>query len=245
MTRKLAGISVALGILGAAGAIGSLSPKETCIGGYSTTLVGRTTDQRHNALLSAQALNGAILLPGKTFSFNEHVGTFSRDAGFRKAPVSYNGTLIDSWGGGVCQTSTTFYNAALLAGLPIVERNRHRFWPSYVTPGRDAAVAFGQIDLKISNDLQTPVRVEAKVEGEALVVRLHSVSKHSSEVEILSNFRQVHEARSYRIGEGDTSHIRNKGKDGVEVETFRVINGQRSLLSVDNYPPMHRITEFR
>lgn len=245
MKGRLIGITVTACLVGAAAAIGSLSPKEACIGGYSTSLAGRSTDQRHNAVLSAEALNGAVLLPGKTFSFNERVGTFSRDAGFRKAPVSYNGTLIDSWGGGVCQTSTTFYNAALLAGLPIVERNRHRFWPSYITPGRDAAVAFGQIDLKVSNDLLSPVRVEAKVDGEALVVRLHSVSRHSGEVEILSNFRQINEARSYRIGDGQRSRIRNKGKDGVEVETYRVMNGQRSLLSVDSYPPMHRITEFR
>lgn len=245
MKGRLIGGTLALGILGATAALGSLSPQESCVGGYTTSLVGRTTDQRHNAALSARALDGARILPGEVFSFNERVGTFSRDAGYRKAPVSYNGTLIDSWGGGVCQTSTTFYNAVLLAGLPIVERNRHRFWPGYVAPGRDAAVAFGRIDLKITNDFGSPVRVESKVEGDSLVVRLYSKSRRSGVVEIQSDFRHVNGARSYRIGEGARAHIRNKGKDGVEVATWRVMNGERSLLSVDHYPPMHRVTEFR
>src|SRR5690349_13198224 len=111
------------------------------IAGYATSLQGRTHGQRHNAELAAAALDGKTIAPGAVFSFNQTVKSWSLDEGYVKAPVSFDGELVRAYGGGVCQTSTTLYNAALLAGLPILERHPHVFRPQYITPGRDAAVA--------------------------------------------------------------------------------------------------------
>lgn len=225
--------------------LASATPGERTIAQFSTTLDGRSRDQRHNAFLSAKSLDGAIIQPNEVFSFNSRIGTFSRDAGYRRAPVSYNGTLIESWGGGVCQTSTTLYNVFLLAGMPIIERHRHRFWPSYVVPGRDAAVAFGQYDLKARNNFGGPIRVHAKVEGDRLVVSLTGdvEARPLARIETVSLSKT--EARSFRIGKGTPYRTRNAGKDGYDVATYRHHKDGRELVSEDHYPPMHKIIELR
>src|SRR5438132_13609304 len=106
------GSVLALGI-GLAGKL-AVAPNPTVeLAAFATSLNGRTASQRHNAMLSANDLNGSIVPPGEVFSFNKAVKTWSADEGYVKAPVSYDGELVRAYGGGVCQTSTTLYNAAL------------------------------------------------------------------------------------------------------------------------------------
>jgi len=212
---------------------------------YSTTLQGRSGNQRHNALLSASKLNGAVIPPGGTLSFNSRVGTWSRDAGYRRAPVSYNGTLIDAWGGGVCQVSTTLYNAALLAGLKIVERHPHRFAPSYCPPGRDAAVAFSGVDLRVKNVYDVPITVRAGFEGDRLVVALVT-SADLPTCRIQTDVRAFAPPREQRLDRGGPkARVRNAGKPGWQVATYRVRDGRREWIATDSYPTMDRIVEFR
>lgn len=210
---------------------------------YATSLVGRTANQRHNALLAASKLNGATVAPGAEFSFNQRVGSWSRDAGYRRAPVSYNGTLIDAWGGGVCQTSTTLYNAALAAGMMILERHPHRFAPSYCPPGRDAAVAFSGVDLRFRNPHSVPLKIEARFEGDRLTVALRAPGE-------LPIWRVETSVRSFtppreRLGElsGAKRRGRTTGKAGWEVTTSRVSHGKREWVSADAYPAMDRVVE--
>ncbi len=219
-------------------------PGETTLASYSTPLEGRTAAQRHNADLAMRKLDGAVIGPGEEFSFNTRVGTFSRDQGYRRAPVSYNGQLIDSWGGGVCQASTTLYNAALYGGMEILERHRHRFQPSYVPPGRDAAVAFHNIDLRFRNPHPFPVRLACRVEPQGLRVSLIAPRALEHRPEVVESVRQVTDPNVFRVGgEGRFSRVRNSGKQGYEVQVYRIWNGRRELISEDSYPVMHRIVE--
>lgn len=221
-------------------------PGETCIGGYTTSLAGRTRAQRHNSLLALTKLAGAVIKPGETFSFNACVGTFSRDEGYRRAPVSYNGQLIDSWGGGVCQTSTTLYNAALLSGMKIVERNRHRFAPSYIPPGRDAAVAFNAIDLKFRNPHPYSVRILGTVEGDRLTVGIYGPQKLKERPRIVETVREPLDPAIYTIGEvSPRARVRNSGKEGFQVSVYRLVGNTRELISSDSYPSMARVVEYR
>lgn len=221
-------------------------PAEVCIAGYTTSLAGRTKAQRHNSDLALERLNGAVIGPGATFSFNRRVGSFSRDEGYRRAPVSYNGQLIDSWGGGVCQTSTTLYNAALLGGMKIVERSRHRFAPSYVPPGRDAAVAFSAIDLKFRNPFPYPVRILGKVEGNRLTIGLYGPKPLGERPRIVEIVREPQAPTTYEIGkEGPRARVRNTGKAGFQVAVYRLVGNSRELISSDSYPSMGRVIEYR
>jgi vancomycin resistance protein YoaR len=229
----------------AVAAVAMLAPGDRCIGRYTTMLTGRNHSQRHNALLAIRHLAGAVVGPGEVFSFNARVGTCSRDAGYRKAPVSYNGQLIDSWGGGVCQVSTTLYNAALLSGMEIVERNRHRFAPGYVAPGRDAAVAFSTIDLRFRNPYSVPVRIEADIQGERLTAAIYGEVRFKSRPQIVQDVRQIQEPMTFELRSGRTGRVRNTGKFGCEVVTYRVWGDRRELISTDDYPAMNRIVEHR
>ena len=231
--------------------IGSLAfviatPHEVTIARYATSLDGRNRSQRHNADLALSRLNGTVIKPGETFSFNARVGTFSRDQGYRKAPVSYNGQLVDSWGGGVCQTSTTLYNTALLAGMTIVERNRHRFAPSYVPPGRDAAVAFNTIDLKFRNPYDFPVRIQAVDQKDRVEIQMLGPHALKIQPQVISEMAQIHDPAVFLIGENDEyGRMRNSGKRGYEVNVFRIMGDRKELITSDNYPAMNRIVQTR
>ena len=242
MIRFGLALLIAGGLVGAVLKSNSASPSPIK---FATTLQGRSDNQRHNAFLTCSKLNGAVIKPGDAFSFNQRVGSWSRDAGYRRAPVSYNGTLIDAWGGGVCQTSTTLYNAALIAGLEVLERHPHRFAPSYCPPGRDAAVAFSGVDLRLRNPYDFPITVSAKFEGEHLVVGF-SASKALPKSTVVTDVRQFSAPMEQRLNHGGSDvRIRNEGKPGWEVVTYRVTKGQREWVSGDSYPTMDRIVEFR
>ena len=233
-------------VFGLAAATYRSLPEESTLAGYVTPLAGRTRSQRHNAYLAAQKLYGAAIAPGGLFSFNQRVGTFSRDQGYKKAPVSYNGQLIDDWGGGVCQVSTTLYNAALLADMEIVERHRHRFCPSYVPPGRDAAVAFSNIDLRFRNPLPFQVRIHARLEGDLLHIELvgdGTLKEHPQVVQVVS---QVEPPETFTIGRpGPAAKVRNTGKPGFDVFVYRSHRRGRELVSHDLYPAMNRVVQYR
>ncbi len=219
---------------------------EVTLTSFATSLVDRTPAQRHNALLAIRKINGAVIQPGETFSFNRTVGTASRDAGYLRAPVSYNGLLVESWGGGVCQVSTTLYNAALTGGLEIVERSRHRFAPGYVSPGRDAAVAFDTIDLKFRNTYSAPIRIRATINGNTLMVSMIGAVKVGALPEVVSEVASREAPRTYQIGlQGGQGRLRNSGKPGYEVRVVRVWKDRREQISDDIYPVMHRIVERR
>jgi len=241
-----------LAVVAAAMAIGMGSlafsnlPRDQTIASFGTPLAGRSHSQRHNSLLALSRLKGVVIRAGGEFSFNRRVGTFSQDQGYRRAPVSYNGQLISDWGGGVCQTSTTLYNAALLAGMKILERHRHRFAPGYIQPGRDAAVAYTNIDLRFKNPYSFPVRIEGSVEGDVLVVSLIGRQALLSKPQVVSQIRQTQDYQTFRIGKRTgESKVRNSGKEGCEVAVYRVTGEQRELVSLDTYPAMNRVVQYR
>ena len=228
--------------------IALLPPPQTEIVAYATTLTGRTRAQRHNAELSAQSLDGAVVPPGATFSFCHRVKSWSFDQGYVKAPVSYDGELVPAFGGGVCQTSTTLYNAALLAGLPIVERHHHVFAPHYVPPGRDAAVAYPSIDLRFRNPYPYPLQIRATAEGSRLEVSFWGKGATRPQVSLASQVLSItYPSRTVRaLDRGDGAYHRNAGSIGYRLLTYRLFtsNGKivrRERLSDDSYPAMNQV----
>jgi vancomycin resistance protein YoaR len=240
--------ALAISVLATGGFIGVMvasQPSQVRMSSFATPLEGRVRSQQLNARLSIGKINGAQILPGAEFSFNRVVGTWSRDAGYKKAPVSFNGQLVWTYGGGVCQTSSTLYNAALLAGLPIVERHRHRFAPGYVAPGRDAAVAYNNIDLRFSNPYEWPIWIRARVEDGRLICEIYGAKKPEDTVSIMQENIDSRAPRLVsRYSRLSSGRVLNPGKLGWSVSTYRVwANGSRELLSIDSYPPMNKIVD--
>ena len=228
-----------LGVIGATAAW-MAPPADRPIALAETSLAGRTRAQRLNAERCAASLNGAVIRAGEVWSFNQRVGSWTRDQGYRRAPVSYNGQLIDSWGGGVCQTSTTLYHAALMAGMDIIERHPHQFAASYAPPGRDAAVAYPDIDLRLRNPWNFPVRVDARAVGGRLRVQLRADHPVPLRPRVETQVLATKPPATYAVDPGTVRH-RNGGKPGYEVLTWRVWPDGRELVSHDQYPTMHRI----
>ena len=115
------------------------------VSSYSTTY-GGIPERLHNVALVAQLIDGAMVAPGETFSFNETTGARTAAKGFELAPVIMNGEVTTGLGGGVCQVSTTTFNAAFDGGLPITERTNHALYISHYPLGRDATVDYPSVD---------------------------------------------------------------------------------------------------
>lgn len=133
------------------------------LGDFSTPLLG-SSDRVQNIRLSLQAMNNSILMPGEVFSFNEVVGERTEERGYRNAPIILGEAVVPGVGGGICQSSTTLYNAARAAQLEIVERRIHSIAPSYIKHGLDATVAWPYTDFKFKNTSNTPIIVKAEIQ---------------------------------------------------------------------------------
>lgn len=141
------------------------------IGTYTTTTTANK-DRNKNIELAAEALNGFILQPGEEFSFNNATGERSEAKGYRPAGAYVNGELVEEPGGGVCQVSSTLYNAVIFSGLTTTERHAHSYEPSYVTPGEDAMVSFGGPDMKFKNTSSTAIAIRASFSDRKLKISI-------------------------------------------------------------------------
>ncbi|MBQ7885450.1 MAG: VanW family protein [Clostridia bacterium] len=138
-----------------------------------TTKTTKDNDRNTNIALSANALNGRVVLPGETLSFNECTGQRTGAKGYREAGAIAGGILVDDTGGGVCQTSSTLFNAVVRADLKIVERSAHS-WPSnYVEKGEDATVNYPSLDFVFKNEGEFPVFVVAWYEDQQVTVEIY------------------------------------------------------------------------
>ena len=141
---------------------------DSILGTYSTYYYpGNRGD---NIWLAAKSISDKIVKPAWTFSFNDTVGERTWDAGYKVAGVIINGRPAEDYGGGVCQVSSTLYNAVLLAGLTPTERTPHFLQSTYIGYGRDATVADGQIDFKFRNDLVHNVYLIGEADGSRLTI---------------------------------------------------------------------------
>jgi vancomycin resistance protein YoaR len=142
------------------------------------TFYGGEANRIHNVQLVAHLVDGHVIAPGAVFSFNEATGARTADKGFKEAPVIINGELKTGLGGGVCQVSTTVFNAAYEAGLPIVSRTNHALYISHYPQGRDATVNYPDVDLKFVNDTGHWLLLRTWVGSSSLTVALYGTPVH-------------------------------------------------------------------
>ena len=147
------------------------------VGSYTTTY-GGTPGRLHNVQLVAQLIDDTLIAPGHVFSFNATTGARTPEKGFQTAPVIINGELQNGIGGGVCQVSTTVFNAAYEAGLSIEERTNHALYISHYPLGRDATVDYPDLDLKFKNDTGRWLLLRTFVGSGSLTVNLYGTPQH-------------------------------------------------------------------
>ena len=130
---------------------------------YSTKYAASNKNRTTNLRLAAEKIDGTVLLPGEVFSYNNVVGERTISAGYKDAAIYLNGQVVDGLGGGICQISTTLFNAVLFSNLEIVELYNHQFIPSYATAGRDATVVYGVKDFKFKNSRNYAIKITCSV----------------------------------------------------------------------------------
>lgn len=140
-----------------------------------TTKTTSNSKRNTNVKLSAEAINGTILQPGQEFSFNDTVGQRTEAKGYKGAAAYNNGEVVEEIGGGVCQTSSTLYNAVVKAGLKTTKRQSHTYEPSYVTPGTDATVSWNGPDYKFVNNSSAAIGIRARYSDQTVTVSIYGV----------------------------------------------------------------------
>ncbi|PRR86818.1 Vancomycin B-type resistance protein VanW [Clostridium luticellarii] len=154
-----------------------LKTVDTLISSFSTNYGSISSSQRaNNITLATKSINGYVLMPGSTFSFNGVVGQRTAAKGYQAAPVIVGDKVESGLGGGICQVSTTLYNAVYKAGLTSTERVHHTLPVHYVAEGMDATVDYGNIDYKFRNDFKYPVYIEGYTSGGNVAFNLYSNS---------------------------------------------------------------------
>lgn len=167
-----AGVVAAVAMMAAAGLALRSASSARVLAAYSTSLEGRTPEQLANIRRAARLLNGSLVLPGQEFSLSRTFGPTTPDSGWERAPAFVGGEVEVAVAGGICQVSSTLYNAALMAGMTVTERHAHSRPVMSVPPGRDATVAWGIADLRFQNRRPGPVTILARAEGRRLTVSI-------------------------------------------------------------------------
>lgn len=177
----------------------------------STSFSTSKANRAYNIYVAAKAIDGIMLKPGEVFSFNKIVGPRSQEAGYKMAGVIVNNQLVDGLGGGVCQVSSTLYNAVLLADLEIVQRSNHSKPVSYLPLGQDATVAYDYLDFKFKNSTSHYILLKAETEGGKLKIRIFGGSSPEKQVRVYSTV----------VGSAD-------GK--LKVDTWRTVEMKGSIV---------------
>lgn len=213
-------------------------------GGFSTSLAVRNTEQRHNTATAARDLDLLIIRPGETFSFNERVGARDSSKGYQAAPIiTASGLLQDVPGGGICQLASTIYNAALLAGMQVVERHPHSRAVGHVPPGRDATISSWRKDLKLKNPFSYPLQLRIALNQNRLTTSFYAPVEKPFIVELnVNRTRLVPDT----VLVGSSAIIPSQqGTSGFSTETRRIIREhsqtREELISLDYYPAPSRI----
>lgn len=189
---------------------------------FSTKYSVRATARTTNLKLAASKINGTVLMPGETFSYNKVVGARTIAAGYKEAPIYVSGEVVDGLGGGICQITSTLYNAVVYANLDIVERTNHQFVPSYVTASRDATVVYGSLDFKFKNNRNYPIKINCSVSNGIANFQIFGL-KQDDDYDV--------EISSYETGRTATAIYSEAYK--ILKKDGKVVNKQ--LLSKDTY----------
>ena len=218
---------------------------------YSSSYGTSSANRANNIALAASKINGKILMPGETFSYNGTVGRRTLAAGFREAGAYSNGQVTSEVGGGICQVSSTLYNSVLRANLEIVERTNHMFQVGYVPIGTDATVSWGAPDFKFKNNRNYAIRIVATTSGRNVRIAIYGLKQDNDyDVEIQSyrtgtiNYRTTYTNDS-NLGKGRTKVIQG-GSNGATSVTYKILkkNGtgvSKEVVSRDRYSPHNQI----
>lgn len=219
---------------------------------FRTFFTSSNSNRSTNIRLCSEKINGTVLMPGETFSFNQVVGKRTPEAGFKPATAYSGGKVVQEYGGGICQVSSTLYNAVLYANLEITERTNHGYKPSYVDPGLDATVSWGGPDFKFTNNRDYPIRIVCDTSNKILNIYIYGLRRDTDYKVVLDAqyvstvyFKTVYQKDS-SLASGQ-SRVIQSGSNGCKTATYKYLydaNGtlvSSECISRDTYNPHNKI----
>ena len=221
------------------------------LGSFSTRYDASNKNRSNNISLASNKINGTVIMPGEVFSYNQIVGKRTIEAGYKEAGAYSGGKVVQEVGGGICQVSSTLYNAVLYANLDVVERSNHYFQTSYVDIGRDATVSWGTVDFKFKNNRKYPVKIFAEAKNGVNKISIKGIAEEKEyEVVIKSTTTSIIEKKTiYQEDENledGKEEIIQDGHDGATSKTYKILkwNGAEissELISSDSYHALSKI----
>jgi vancomycin resistance protein YoaR len=210
-----------------------------------TSLENTSEPAKHNIRLAVKKMDGIVVKPDETLSINETIGEISKESGFKEETVLSGGNPVKKAGGGICQMVSTLYNAALLAGMDIVERHPHIKTVGHITPGLDATIAQEKKDLKLKNPYDFSVKINGEVTEEYVIFRITASVEKKTEIRLKLNTVNIDPptvlAKGARQGHGE------KGKLIVVRRIIIQENGKKTeaIISRDYYYPVADILDVQ
>jgi vancomycin resistance protein VanW len=224
---------------------------DTLLARFSTRFNPGKRDRTHNLVLAARSMDGIVVKPGREFSYNDTVGPRVLTRGFREAPIFVRGKMEPGVGGGICQVSSTLYNAVLLAGLKVVERAPHSRTVPYVSAGRDATVAYGLRDFRFENVGSAAVGILTHINGSQLTVDIYGSARDKKNISVFTGPVAYHGGAGEKtvIDTGLAPGARkviDKGSKGASVTVYRKVTDSdgkvvTEVVSRDRYPKQDTI----
>lgn len=199
---------------------------------FTTNISTSSKDRKHNIKNALNALNKVEILPNQVFSFNQIVGRRTEENGYRNAKIIVNNEFVEGVGGGVCQVSSTLYNSALLAGLEILEANKHSVQVGYVKYGFDAMVNYGSSDLKFRNNTNEKITIITNISDDKIRIRIFGENmgnvSYKLKNEILNVVEPIEEIVIDKNGEyvdkvlfEDESFVLKAANKGMDIKSYR------------------------
>ena len=227
---------------------------------FSTNISSSSPDRKHNIKNALISLNKTEILPNEIFSFNKVVGKRTSENGYRNAKIIVNNEYVEGIGGGVCQVSSTLYNSALLAGLEIIEANKHSKQVAYVKQGFDAMVNYGSSDLKFKNNTNQKLTIITNYSSNNIRIRLFGENLNNTTYKLTNEITDIIEPGEDIISDNEQKYS-NKviysdeyfylkpATTGKTIKTYRekCFNGkciEKQLLRTDVYKPENAIIVY-
>ena len=228
-----------------------LSKINTILGTYETSFNSKNNNRANNIKVATNKINNILIDSNESFSFNKLIGKRSIEQGFKEAPIILNGDMKLGMGGGICQVSSTVYNAALYSGLEIVQARNHSIPSGYIQKGRDATVSYGNIDLIFKNKYNSPILIHNSVEGNKIISTIYGSEEDKKEIDIRIDIvktipQKTVVKESDKLCEGKTE-VSEKGREGYEVNTYRLYKNKdgnvdkKELVNASYYPPKSKV----
>lgn len=228
-----------------------LSKINSILGSYETEFNPKNYNRTSNIGLATSKIDNILIDTGEEFSFNELTGKRNKQDGFKEAPIIINGKMEKGVGGGICQVSSTIYNAALYSGVEIIQARNHSIPSAYIQKGRDATVSYGTVDLKFKNTYDHPILINNRIENNKIISTIYGNYSYKKNIEIITeqagtipNKIIVRENKNMYEGE---KYIKEVGRKGYKVKTYRVYKDSKGsildkeLINESYYPPMNKV----